>query len=150
MLRVGGAVRGLLISADAAPDGLPVEVAKTSREISPGVWFIPMSSKWAAALDVADGRAPGQPMEGFELLSAGVIAYAEGLSTAHVVGYLERTYGLQLVDCAVAWHRGRITAGPSGSAVTASSQRSAVNDILDALGIDPSAQPALLTALADQ
>ncbi len=150
MLRIGGAVRGFLVSADEVPAHLPAAVATACRSLALGLWFLPLSSEWARVLDLADGRAPGQPMEGFELLTAGVITYAEQLSHSHPVAYVERTHGLQLIDCAVAWDRGRVSGGPSGSAVTAEFERSAINEVLDALGIDPSVQPAVLTALADQ
>ncbi len=149
MLRIGGAVRGFLLAADELPTGIGIPVSSPAQSLAPGLWFLPMSQAWAHALDLEDGRVPGQPMVGFELLTAGVIAWAEGISHQHVVAYVERTFGLQLVDCAVAWAAGRIEAGPSGSAVTAVSERSAVNDVLDALHIDPSDQPAVLTALAD-
>ena len=121
----------------------------TPRNLGDGLWFVPMSAQWAARLDIDAGFSPGQPIVGFEVLTAGVIAFAERLSTTCVIGFIERTYGLEVIDCAVAWADGRIVAGPSGTAVTADNQISAATEILDALGIDSARHASVLTALAD-
>lgn len=121
----------------------------TARNLGDGLWFVPMSAQWAARLDIDAGFSPGQPIVGFELLTAGVIAFAERLSTTCVIAFIERTYGLEVIDCAVAWANGRIVAGPSGTAVIADNQISAATEILDALGIASARHASVLTALAD-
>jgi hypothetical protein len=149
MMRIGGAVKGLLVASAALPSQIADSGVINARRLSEGLWFVPMSARWAARLDVDAGLSPGQPIEGFELLTAGVIAFAERLSSSCVVAYIERTYGLELVDCAVAWADGRIVAGPSGTSVTAETQASAANEVLDALGVAAADHASVLTALAD-
>lgn len=148
-MRIGGAVKGLLVASAALPPEIADPGVINARRLSEGLWFVPMSAPWAARLDVDAGLSPGQPIEGFELLTAGLIAFAEHLSGSCVVAYIERTYGLELVDCAVAWANGRIVAGPSGTSVTAETQASAANEVLEALGVASADHASVLTALAD-
>ncbi len=149
MMRIGGAVKGLLVASAALPPEIAAPGVINACRLGEGLWFAPMSARWAAQLDVDAGLNPGQPIEGFELLTAGLIAFAEQLSGSCVVAYIERTYGLELVDCAVAWANGRIVAGPSGTSVTAETQASAANEVLEALGVASADHASVLTALAD-
>jgi hypothetical protein len=148
MLRIGGKVCGWIVAATEVP-AVMIEWKSRIVQLAPDLWFVTMSAEIAQALDRADGRDPGPPMIGFDLLSAGAISFAEQTSTLVALAYFERSYGLELVDCAVAWDGGRVSAGPTGSSATGNDERTALNVVLDALGVSPGDQPALMTRLSD-
>jgi hypothetical protein len=144
VFRIGGDVRGLLARDEVASRfnrpviGLPHELG-----------FIPMTVQRMSEIDELSSQPVGALMVGFELLSAGVIQYAESMSQHGVVGYFERKWGLEIVDCAVAWHHQRIVAGPLGTSVTADASVSALTDVLSALGVEPDHHVEVLRAIAD-
>jgi hypothetical protein len=144
MFRIGGDVRGLLATAEVAD--------RCNRPVSGlphGLGFVPMTPQWMSEIDELTGCSPNALMPGFELLSAGVIQHVETMSQYGVVGYFERRWGLEIVDCAVAWNRQRIVAGPLGTSVTADASVSALSDVLDALGIESVHHTEVLRAIAD-
>jgi hypothetical protein len=147
MFRIGGALQGFVIAADHS--GSITGHPESTQALAAGLVFVPMTLARVADLDDLTRQSATVMMEGFSRLSAGVIAVAESESRHGPIGYLERTWGLEIVDCAVAWHRGKVIAGPSGTSVTADVVASAATELLSALGISSDAWPAVLRQLAE-
>ncbi len=144
MFRIGGDVRGFVCLGE-----MTERFSRPSVMLPCGLAFVKMTLEWMEDIDDLTRQAAGAIMPGFELLSAGVIEFAESVSSHGVVGYVERKWGLEIVDCAVVWHRGKIVSGPLGTSVTADAATSAFTDVLDALGIRRHDHRAVLRAVAD-
>jgi hypothetical protein len=144
VLRIGGDVRGFVAHTEMAERFNRVFVA-----LPHDLALVSMTPEWMRDIDDLTRQPVSVLMTGFELLTAGVIEYAESLSQHGVLGYVERRWGLEIVDSAVAWHRGRIVSGPSGTSVTADSPSSAFSSVLVALGLDHFQQTEVLAAVAD-
>lgn len=150
MFRIGGSFAGVLASAEVAGSlaaRWPSHAIVRALSDSVDVVAIVMTPTWRADVDELVGSTV--LMEGFELLSASVIEMLSEHSHRGPVGYVERTWGFEIVDCAACWEHGKISAGPLGTAVTADGSNSALNEVLGALGIDRYHHPAVLRALAD-
>jgi hypothetical protein len=144
MFRIGGDVRGFVCSREMA-----LHLSRPCTDLPHGLVFVRMTVDWMNDIDRLTQQPAGAIMPGFELLSAGVIQFAESVSAHGVVGYVERKWGLEIVDCAVAWHFGRIVSGPLGTSVTADAAASAFTDVLTALDCDLQTHQAILRAVAD-
>jgi hypothetical protein len=144
MLRIGGNVQGFVADVEMA--------TRFNREVVPlphGLALVSMTPQWMVDIDDLARQPVSVLMTGFDFLSAGVIEYAESMSQHGVLGYVERRWGLEIVDSAVAWHRGKTVAGPSGTSVAADSPNSAFSAVLRALGLAPVQQTDVLRAVAE-
>jgi hypothetical protein len=152
MFRIGGAVRGLLLRADEHQQTI-AELITTldaeSRSLPSGLIFIPMTRSLALRIDGHVGVAGGIAITGFELLTAGVMDYAAKASRCGAVAYVERSFGMQLVDCAVAWVDQRVERGPVGSASNGDDAATATSEVLDAFDLSDDDIRAVLGALND-
>jgi hypothetical protein len=144
MLRIGGDVRGFVANAELA--GL---FNRPYVSLPHGLALVRMTPEWMRDIDDLTRQPVSVLVTGFDLLTAGVIEYAESLSQHGVLGYVERRWGLEIVDSAVAWHRGKTVSGPSGTSVTADSPDSAFSAVLVALGMNRFQQAEVLAAVAD-
>jgi hypothetical protein len=146
MLRIGGAVQGFVVATELVHS--VTTQAESSQQLAAGLVFVPMTLARVADLDDLTRQSATVMMEGFSRLSAGVIEFAESASKRGPIGYLERSWGMEIVDCAVGWYLGKVIAGPSGTAVTADDATSAATELLSALGIASNDWPAVLEQLA--
>jgi hypothetical protein len=144
MLRIGGNVQGF-VAADETANRFNREVVSLPH----GMALVRMTPQWMVDIDDLTQQPVSVLMTGFDLLSAGVIEYAQSVSQHGVLGYVERRWGLEIVDSAVAWHRGKTVAGPSGTSVTADSPNSAFSAVLHAFGLDLAQQTDVLCAVAE-
>jgi hypothetical protein len=144
MFRIGGDFRGIIASAE-----LLAGMNRPYAVLPHGLAYRVVDRSLMEDVDELTRTPSGLIMEGFTFLSAGVIAYLELHSAHGVVGYAERHWGLEIVDCAAAWHRGKLVAGPIGTAVHADATASAFSEVLTALGLDPFHHAEVFRAIAD-
>ncbi len=143
MLRIGGDVRGFIATTEVIE-----HFNRPVTALPHGLAICRMTPEWMADIDDLVRQPVSVLMTGFDLLSAGVIEFAESQSRHGVLGYVERRWGMEIVDSAVAWHHGKIVAGPLGTAVHADDADSAFSLVLTALGINSHGQREVLSAVA--
>lgn len=114
-----------------------------------GLAVVGMTHAWREDIDELTKTPSINAMEGFELLSAGVIEILEQSSFQGTLAYVERRWGLEIVDCAVAWERGKIAAGPIGTATTHDDSSTGFNLMLTALELPEALHSEVLQAIAD-
>ena len=150
MFRIGGSFSGIV------GDVLIIESLADNwrnhahiRLLPHGLAVIGMTQAWRQDIDELTRTPSINAMEGFELLSAGVIEILERKSSLGTIAYIERRWGLEIVDCAVAWNRGKIAAGPIGTATAQDDPETGFNIMLMALEIPDTHHCEVLQALAD-
>jgi hypothetical protein len=150
MFRIGGSFAGI-IGTEAVIASLADDWTNYARlQMLPhGLAVVGMTQAWREDIDDLTRTPSINAMEGFELLSAGVIECLESKSTQGTVAYVERRWGLEIVDCAVAWERGRIAAGPIGTATAHDDPSTGFNTMLTALEIPAALHFEVLQAIAD-
>jgi hypothetical protein len=150
MFRIGGSFSGIVGKA-ATVESLAQDWKNYARvQILPhGLAVVGMTQAWREDIDDLTKTPSINAMEGFELLSAGVIEVIEAKSFQGTLAYVERRWGLEIVDCAVAWDRGKITAGPIGTATTQDDPSTGFNTMLTALEIPEALHSGVLQAIAD-
>ena len=150
MLRIGGAFQGIVGTAAAIESFAAGWTSYARMQVLPhGLAVVGMTQAWREDIDDLTRTPSINAMEGFELLSAGVIEVLEAASSEGILAYVERRWGLEIVDCAVAWDRGKITAGPIGTATTHDDPNTGFNTMLTALEIPVALHPEVLQAVAD-
>jgi hypothetical protein len=150
MFRIGGSFSGIVGKAttiESLAQGWK-NYARV-RTLPHGLAAVGMTQAWRETIDDLTRTPSINAMEGFELLSAGVIEVLENQSFQGTLAYVERRWGLEIVDCAVAWDRGKITAGPIGTATTQDDPSTGFNAMLTALEIPEALHSEVLQAIAD-
>ena len=150
MFRIGGSFAGIVGKAEVI-QSLADDWKNYARlRVLPhGLAAVGMTQAWREDIDDLTRTPSINAMEGFELLSAGVIECLESKSMQGAVAYVERRWGLEIVDCAVAWERGQITAGPIGTATSHDDPATGFNTMLTALEIPEALHSEVLQAVAD-
>jgi hypothetical protein len=150
MFRIGGSFSGI-VGKVATIESLAKNWMKYSRMqmLPQGLAVVGMTQAWRKEIDDLTKTPSINAMEGFELLSAGVIEVLEAKSFQGTLAYVERRWGLEIVDCAVAWERGQIAAGPIGTATTHDDPSTGFNSMLTALEIPEALHSEVLQAVAD-
>jgi hypothetical protein len=150
MFRIGGSFAGI-IGSGAVVESLASDWKTYARlQVLPqGLAVVGMTQAWREDIDDLARTPTINAMEGFELLSAGVIECLESKSMQGTIAYVERRWGLEIVDCAVAWERGQTTAGPIGTATTHDDPSTGFNTMLTALAIPEALHSTVLQAVAD-
>jgi hypothetical protein len=150
MFRIGGSFAGMVGKSETiASLAEKWETYARLRQLPHGLAAVGMTQAWRESIDDLTRTPSINAMEGFELLSAGVIELLENQSFQGTVAYVERRWGLEIVDCAVAWDRGKITAGPIGTATTHDDPSTGFNTMLTALEIPEALHSGVLQAIAD-
>jgi hypothetical protein len=150
MFRIGGSFSGI-VGKVATIESLVKDWRNYARiHILPhGLAVAGMTQAWRKDVDDLTKTPSINAMEGFELLSAGVIEVLEAKSFQGTLAYVERRWGLEIVDCAVAWDHGKITAGPIGTATAQDDPSTGFNTMLTALEIPDALHSEVLRAIAD-
>jgi hypothetical protein len=150
MFRIGGSFSGI-VGKVAAVESLAQDWTNYARiQMLPrGLAVVGMTQAWREEVDDLTKTPSINAMEGFELLSAGVIEVLEAKSFVGTLAYVERRWGLEIVDSAVAWDRGKITAGPIGTATTQEDPLTGFNSMLMALEIPEALHSEVLQVIAD-
>ncbi len=150
MFRIGGSFSGI-VGKVATIESLAKDWRNYAcmQMLPHGLAVVGMTQAWREDIDDLTKTPSINAMEGFELLSAGVIEVLEAKSFQGTLAYVERRWGLEIVDCAVAWDRGKITAGPIGTATTQDDPLTGFNTKLTAMEIPEALHSELLQAVAD-
>lgn len=150
MFRIGGSFSGI-VGKVTTIESFAQDWKNYARvQILPhGLAVVGMTQAWREDIDDLTKTPSINAMEGFELLSAGVIEVVEAKSFLGTLAYIERRWGLEIVDCAVAWDRGKITAGPIGTATPQDDPLTGFNAMLTALEIPEALHSEVLQAVAD-
>jgi hypothetical protein len=150
MFRIGGSFSGI-VGKVATIESLAKDWRNYARmQMLPhGLAVVGMTQAWRKDVDDLTKTPSINAVEGFELLSAGVIEVLEAKSFQGTLAYVERRWGLEIVDCAVAWERGQIAAGPIGTATTHDDPSTGFNSMLTALEIPEALHSEVLQAVAD-
>ena len=150
MFRIGGSFAGIVGSAEVIESlAGDWKTYARLRVLPHGLAAVGMTQAWREDIDDLTRTPSINAMEGFELLSAGVIECLEAKSLQGTIAYVERRWGLEIVDCAVAWDRGQIAAGPIGTATTHDDEATGFNTMLTALNIPEALHSEVLQAIAD-
>ncbi len=150
MFRIGGSFAGIVGRAETIESLADDWKTYARLQVLPhGLAVVGMTQAWREDIDDLARTPTINAMEGFELLSAGVIECLESKSMQGTIAYVERRWGLEIVDCAVAWERGQITAGPIGTATTHDDPSTGFNTMLTALEIPEALHSEVLQAVAD-